>query len=221
MHFLKNLLQCACPPGAALSSPPVDDCMERFGQWQKIMVQRTKDSGVVNEYIIASTNPNVQATWDTSLAASDSTKIIISPFVSNPANEAGEFRKRGGGNASVGGAETILGNSHSPFTMEFHDIKQAIIAIWKEYQCEKELSIFAINEHGQIGGITDDPATPLIFKGITLSPSTFGISDKKFGMYEEVDMNMIEFSFPPEWSDNFHIITPVAGFDPLVDLINQ
>ena len=47
------------------------------------------------------------------------------------------------------------------------------------------------------------------------------VSDKKFGMYEEVDMNMIEFSFPPEWSDLFHVITPVAGFDPLVDLVNQ
>lgn len=220
MNILQFLLQCACPPGAALALPADDECLERLGQIQKIMIQRTTIAGVVNEFTIATADPALQATWDTELALSTSGKVIISPYIANPENEAGEARTRGGGNASVGGAEQVIGSTHSGFSAEFHDVAAEVMETWKAYACEKELSIYLINEHGQIIGLTDDHTTPLIFKGIPISPSSFFVSGKKLGMYEEVDMNFLNWSFPPDWDNKLHIITP-TDFDALIDLINQ
>lgn len=215
MVFLRSLLQCACPPAAALTAIPANTCLERFGQIQKIMIQRTKDGATTNIITIASTNPNVLATWTALKAAVANTKVVVTPYIENPENTPGDPRTYGGGNATLGGIEKTIGSNPSPFTAEFHDITQAIIAVIKEIQCETDISIFLINEHGEIIGITDDPATPTTFKGI--QARSFFVSDKKLGMFEEVDKNIISWAFLPNWSDLLYRVTP-TDFDALIDL---
>lgn len=208
-------LLCGCPPDAQIPTIPTDECIERIGQIQKFLVQRTKNGAVVNEIDIAASNPNLLATWTALKAATDSTKVQTSPYIQEPVNEAGEAREYGGGNQTLGGIPITIGRNPSTFEAAFVDVKQKIIKELKKYECEKELSIFLLNEHGQIIGITDDPDTPAKFKGIPVR--SFFVSDKRMGMYEEVDKNMVKWSFLPNWSDNLHIVNP-SDFDALAAL---
>lgn len=206
---------CNCPLGAEIADIPTDDCLERLGQIQKIIIQRTKSGGTVNKIVIATTNPNLEATWTALLAASDSTKVQVSPYIADVSTEDGGPREFGSGNQVQGGIPLTLGRNPSPFTAMMYDIKQTIISAMKTYECEKELSIFFINEAGAIIGKTDTPATPDTFYGFPIR--SFFISDKMPGGYDEPDKNSLRFSFLPNWSDGLHIVTP-SDFDALSDL---
>lgn len=49
----------------------------------------------------------------------------------------------------------------------------------------------------------------------------FFVGDKKLGGFEEPDSNTIEWSFYPNWSDNFYIIKrETLDFNPLTDWVN-
>ena len=203
---------CNCPPDAAISTIPVDECLERLGQIQKFGIQRLKNGSVLNEIVIATTNPNVLGTWTDLKSATDSTKVQFSPYIENVENEVGEPRTFGGGNQTIGGIEKIVGRNPSNLTGAFYDLKQAIVKELKKYECEKELAVFLITENGLIVGITDNPATPTKFSGIPIR--SFFVSDKKLGGLEESDANNFQWSFLPNWSDNLHIVTP-ADFNAL------
>ena len=95
----------------------------------------------------------------------------------------------------------------------FHNVVQSIIVTIKALACEKQLSIFLINDCGNIIGLSDDNGTS--FRGIPAR--SFFVSDLKLGMHEEPDKNMIKWSFLPNWSDKLHIVTP-TDFDALLEL---
>ncbi len=213
--FLQSMLQCACPPAAALTAIPADDCFEQLGQIQKFMVQRTKDGSTINTITIATTNPNLLATWTALKAAVDNTKVVVSPFVNNPANEAGEAREFGSDNQVVDGAPILLGRQASVFTSEFYNIKQSIVSVIKGLECEKELSVFLITESGNIVGLADDPSSPTTFKGIPIR--SFFVSDKVLGNFDEPDRNFVRWSFLPNWSDLLYQVTP-SDFDAKTEL---
>jgi hypothetical protein len=76
---------CTCPLGSEITDIYISDCPEEVGQIQKLLVQRVFSSaGVKNSFTIGTTNPNVLATWATVLAASDSTKVVQTPYLTNP-----------------------------------------------------------------------------------------------------------------------------------------
>jgi hypothetical protein len=207
------LLLCGCPPSTAIADIPLDTCIERLAQIQKIVVQRTKTGEVINTIPIA--DAPVLATWTALKSAVDSVRVQATPFIQEPVNEPGEAREYGGGNATLGGIPINVGRQPSTFDGVFIDAKQVIIKALKGYECEKDLSIYMINEHGNIIGLTDDHTTPTILKGIPIKQ--LFISDKKMGMFEEPDKNMVKWSFLPNWSDMLHVITP-TDFDALSQL---
>ena len=100
---LKTLL--LCPPAGAPQSIGVSSCLERFGEIQKIILQRTYDDGTLNTITIATANPNLLATWTALLAAVDNTKCQVTPFINAMNNEVGEPITIGGVGATVGGIE--------------------------------------------------------------------------------------------------------------------
>jgi len=210
-HFA---LLCACPPAAAITDIPVDNCLERWGQLQKFIIQRRKNGTVENAIVDATDDPTLLATWTTLKAAVDSTKVQVSPYMVSVTTEAGEARTSGGGNDSIGGIEDVLGRNPSSLSAVFKDIKQTIVTALKSYECEKELAIIFINESGQLIGRTSDPATNLDFKGFPIR--SFFVSDKISGGFDNNDTNNLSWSFLPNWSDNTRIVTPV--FDALTVL---
>ena len=206
---------CPCPESAAITTITADDCKEAIGQIQKFGIQRTKDGLTVNEIVIATTNPNLKATWTALKAAIDSTKVQFSPEIIETTHEAGEARTYGSGNQVLNGIPLVIGRNASPFTAAFDRIQQKIAKELKTYECEKNLSVFLIDENGIIWGKTDDVDTPTIFKGIPIE--SFFVSDKKLGGFDGVDQNMLSWSFKQNWSDDLLGVTP-SDFDALEEL---
>lgn len=169
----------------------------------------------MNNIVIATTNPNLLATWTALKAAADSTKVQVTPYIQDVNNEPGEAREFGGGNQTLGGIPITMGRNPSTLEAAFFDLKQKIAGELKQYECEKELSVFFVNEHGQIIGKTDDPDSPTTFRGFPLR--SFFVSDKKLGGFDEPDRNNLKMSFLPNWSDNLHRVTP-TDFDALTDI---
>lgn len=207
-------LLCTCAD-AEISDITTSDCPQKFGQVQKILLQRKYSSGsTLNEITISTTNPNLLATWTALQSASDGTKVQTSPFLQNPTSEAGESREYGGGNTTLGGIPIVIGRQPSTFDAEILWYKQSTIEELKKYECEN-VGVFLIDEHGQIAGLTDDLGTPTKFKPIPIK--SFFVSDLKLGNFEEPNRNMVKWYFEPNWSDKFHIVTP-SDFDALSDL---
>lgn len=209
-----------CPLPTEPSDIFIDACPEDFGQVQKVILQRTYSSGSTkNGFVIASANPNLKASWDTYLAASDSTKAVQTPFVSNPENEPGGPVTFGGGNQTRNGIELVVGREPSPFNAVFYQTNSRSIKNLKTYEQESAnaaLSVYLVDQYGRIGGTYDDIVTAANFRGIPIY--SFFVGDKGFGGFEAPDFNNLQWMFPPNWSDDFAIVTP-SDFDALTDLV--
>lgn len=202
---------------AFLASIPVDHTIERFGQIQKFLFQRRFSAGqTLNQFLLATANPNLLASWTPLLTAENNTKVVASPFVSEVENETGEARVYGGGNATINGIEIVLGANPSPMTAKMLESRQSVVKAVRALQREL-LGVYLINEHGQIGMITDGLATPLAHRPIPIR-SLF-VGDKVFGGFDNVDSNALSFVFEPVVMQNFVIVTP-TNFNALHDLVN-
>lgn len=215
---------CGCPRGAALTTVPVQNCKERFGQTQRAIIQRLYDDENERQYMTLA-EATVLATWTALLAATDSTKIVITPVFAEPTAEPGDPITYGGGNATPDGVEYYMGVNPTPFTAVFHDASQDTITAMKSLVCE-ELGVALINNCGNIalkketvtvpGTTTGDPVEEDRYYFFPIR--SFFVSDKGLGGLEEPDTNNLQWVFPPNWSDGFTIIKP--DFNALYDLNN-
>lgn len=211
---------CECPAAAAIPTIPVANCVESFGQIQKVAFQRlVKENGTKNAFdSTADPKKDIKAlaSWTGFISANDSTKIAISPYIQAPTAEGGAPRTYGGGNDTLGGVEEIIGREVTPFTGVIRKSPQNIIKALKELQCESwadNLGVFLFDENGAIGAIKD---TAVATKFYPIPIRALFIGDKTLGGLEAPDSNAIQWSFLPNWSDDLVIITP--GFNPLTDL---
>lgn len=216
MSFATALL-CGCPLGASLTEIPSVTCPESMGQIQKLWFQRKKDGSTVNKIDITVANEHtLNTTYSTFKAASDNTKLVVSPFVSNPETEAGAKREFGGGNQTIDGVPIILGREGTVFTAQIYQERQDVIAALKLLECE-DIMVYMIDENGDIWGHGDDLDSPTEFRGFYINKNTFFVGDKNIGGLEEPDSNEISFALSANWSDNALRVTP-ADFDALYDL---
>lgn len=208
-------LLCSCPVASEIPDITAFSCPESLGQLQKVAFQRIYSSGTTkNKFTIASANPNALASWQALTAASNGTKVTISPFIQEPVTEAGAPREYGGGNATLGGIPIIIGSEPTTFTGALISMPQTIIKDLKKYSCEN-MGVYLFFENKKIAGIADDNGTPTEFYPIPVNQ--FFVGDKMLGGFEEPDRNMIQWSFLPNWSDELYVVTP-SDFDPLTDL---
>lgn len=211
---------CKCPAAAAIPTIPVANCVESFGQIQKVAFQRlVKENGTKNAFDGAAEpkkDIKVLASWTGFISANESTKIAISPYIQAPTAEGGAPRTYGGGNDTLGGVEEIIGREVTQFTGVIRKSPQNIIKALKELQCESwadNLGVFLFDENGAIGAIKD---TAVATKFYPIPIRALFIGDKTLGGLEAPDSNAIQWSFLPNWSDDLVIIAP--GFNPLTDL---
>lgn len=216
-------LNCGCPAGTHLADLDIAECKESLGQIQKIIIQRVYNSdGVKNS--ISLVDIKLKAAMAALAAASDGTKIIISPYIQNPTTTPGEARTFGGGNQTLGGVEIVIGREPTTFEGVIYQELQSTIKTLKEYSCE-EIGVYLIDENGNIGAL-DSPVTVAGSQQVTPSVSpipirSFFVGDKNLGGYEEPDSNSIRWSFLPNWSDDLVIIKQSdMNYNPLTDLVN-
>lgn len=209
------MITCKCPAAASLPDIPAVKCAESFGQIQKVAFQRlTKGDGSKNSF--TSEEIVSLASWMPLLSADDSSKIVVSPYIQAPTNEAGAARTFGGGNETLGGVEEIIGREPNPFTGVMRKIPQSVIKAMKGLQCESwadNLGVYLFDENGSIEVIQDE-TTPTTYCPIPIR-SLF-IGDKTHGGLEAPDSNTIQWAFLPNYSDNLTIVTP--KFNPLTEL---
>lgn len=213
-------LNCACPPAASLPTVTIPQCLESFGQINKVVFQRIVASAGIKNKISASFN--AKATWTPFFTASDGTKMVISPFVSNPEVTPGAKKTYGGGNATPGGATLIIGAETTTVTARMDNMPQSVVKAMKTLMCE-ELGVYLINERGDVAAIgeTVPPPGGIGDPTVEYSPipiSSLFIGDKGLGGLDEPDYNAIEWEFKPDWSDNLRIVK--VDFDPLTELTN-
>lgn len=210
-------MNCGCPEGAHLPDLSIATCKEDFGQIQKVIIQRQfQSAGLLNS--IAEADIKAKTAMAALAAASDGTKIIISPYIQGPETEPGEARTFGGGNQTLGGVEIVIGTNPTSFTGNIYQEKQSTIATLKKYSCEK-IGVYLIDEHGNIGAIADDPANPTKYSPIPIQ--SFFVGDKNLGGFENPDGNSISWNFLPNWSDKLVLIPrSELDYDPLTDLVN-
>ena len=208
---------CTCPAAAALTAIPSAGCPESFGQIQKIAFQRLRKADGTKNSFTSQNSILLKASWTALMAASDGTKIVISPYVQAPTNEAGSPRTFGGGNETLGGVEMVIGREPTTFSAVIRSVKQDVIKAMKELQCEAQadnLGVFLIDENGAVECIKDE-TTEGTFYPIPIR-SLF-VGDKSHGGLEAPDSNAIQFAFLPNYSDNLSIQVP-TDFNPLTDL---
>lgn len=208
---------CECPLGAEINDIPLNECIEDFGQIQKIIFQRIFSTGTTkNEFPETGIGePRLIASWTPLLAAADSTKVVQSPFISSPASESGAKREYGGGNATLGGIPIVIGREPSTFVAEILQSKQDTIEAMKDYMCDN-VGVYFVDSYGKMAGLTDDVTTPT--KVYPIPIKALYVGDKKFGGLEEPDKNAIEFYLEPNWSDKFFVFIP-TDFNALYDLV--
>ena len=211
-----NLLAlCGCVPGAEISDVANRATLQNFGEIQKLIVQRTYNSGVFNSLTIGVNNPNIKATWSTLIAAADDTKVVTTPYIHGLKNEAGDPIQFGGPGETVGGVAQNIGKNPTSFEGMLYGAWQSTAAALEGWHCES-LSVYFINECGDIAGVVDDPVTPTTFRGFPLADSTWYVSDKVMGGKTAPDSNKIQWSFLPNWSSGFGVID-TTDFNPLTD----
>ena len=215
---------CACPAATALTTIPAASCAESFGQIQKVAFMRLKKAdGTVNSFVDGTTTGiNKKAAWTAKMALSDGGKVVISPYIQAPTNEAGEARTFGGGNDTLGGIEIVIGRNPSTFTGVMRAVPQSIIKAMKLLQCEAQsdnLGVILFDENGNIEAVKKvTSGTPDTVEYMPIPIRSLFIGDKSHGGLEAPDNNAIQWSFLPNYSDELAIVHP-DDFNPLTDLV--
>ena len=211
---------CSCPAAAALTTIPAAPCAESFGQIQKVAFERLrKADGTVNSFTTgSSTGIDKLAAWTAKMAKTDGEKVVISPYIQAPTQEAGAARTFGGGNETLGGVEIVIGREPSTFTGVMRAVPQNIIKAMKALQCEAQadnLGVFLFDENGNIEAIEDGTTAGTYYP---IPIRALFIGDKAHGGLEAPDNNAIQWTFLPNYSDNLKIVAP-SDFNPLTDLV--
>lgn len=201
--------QC-CPAATSLPTIPAESCAKRFGQTQKVIFQRLYDGSTRNGIADGSSagQAGLLASWTALKAASDGTKIAVSPFVENPTPDGGDAKTVGGGNESLNGAERVIGSNPVGMTFRLNNKDQAIIDEMKKLMCESlgnNLGVYLINENGQIMGRKETNGTTVTWYPMPIQ--TLYISDLMPGGLDADDYNDMSFKFVPGYSDKVDFIT--------------
>lgn len=210
-------LICQCPAANALTTIPNVACAENFGQIQKVAFQRLRQAnGTANKFDSTSAI-GLLASWTALMAATDGTKIVISPYINSPADSGGDARMSSGGNDDLGGVATVLGGNPVQFDGQIRSVPQSVIKVMKELQCEANagnLGIFLFDENGNIEAL-QDPTTATTYYPIPIRGLFIG--SKIHGNYDAKDSNLISWQYPDNYSDDLVIVKP--SFNPLTDLV--
>ena len=218
-------ITCQCPAATAIPDVPNMGCAQSFGQIQKVAFTRLRGAtGTLNGFVVSGSSGSQTgqieklASWETKLAATDGTKIVVSPFLYSPADSGGDVRMTGGGNDDLGGIPDVLGANPVQFAANMRSIPQAIAKALKQLECEANagnLGVFLFDENGNIEAIQDETTTTTYYP---IPIRALFIGDKIHGNYDAKDSNPISWYYTENYSDNLTIVKP--EFNPLTALEN-
>ena len=182
-------------------------CGIRYGQVQKIAFTR------IGNLFSDSSNPITDlASWTAFLAAEDSTKIVVTPYVEAPTMEGGDEKTFGGGNTTLDGIIMVLGSQPIRMSFALRNYPQTIISALKILTKIKDLGVFLFNDNGGIICLQEsDTYLPIPIRALF-------VGDLILSGRIQPDRNTMKFSFKSNYSDKLVVVKP--NFSPVNDLAN-
>lgn len=189
--------------------PPIPNmtCGIRYGQVQKIAFTR------IGNLFSDSSNPITDlASWTAFLAAEDSTKIVVTPYVEAPTMEGGDEKTFGGGNTTLDGIIMVLGSQPIRMSFALRNYPQTIISALKILTKIKDLGVFLFNDNGGIICLQEGSTyLPIPIRALF-------VGDLILSGRIQPDRNTMNFSFKSNYSDKLVVVKP--NFSPVNDLAN-
>lgn len=204
-------MDCNCPAPATLTEIVAELCGVNMKQVQRVAFQRL---GYNFDTVLDPTDDILEiAAWQAKMAATDESKIVITPLIGgDPVIDAGDAITNGGGdNSTLNGAEEVEGVNPSLFSAFFKGLSPSAEKSMKALICELQLNVYFFLQGGRIAHRVVDTAK---FNGFVAR--SFFISDRNNAGYGTKDKHDIRFSLVEGWSEDLAIITP--NFNPLTDL---
>lgn len=196
----------ACPPPAAIANIPTFTCPIRWEQIQKILLRR-----VTGAAALTTSTALLSATITPLLSATDDTKLIVSPFLSNVIIPPNELLKEGGNdNTTLNGVPQFRGLGAVNVTMQLRNapatVAAAIGAITPETSIQPgqtNIEAIFVNKDGKIIG--RNPSST-VFKGFPIYNLVItDVSSEGFG---KDNLYNLSFDLAPGWSDKHTMLTP-------------
>jgi hypothetical protein len=202
-------MSCECPENPVLVDIDNVECVENLSALKKFLFQLPgytfgTDSDPIDE----------KATWDALLAASDATKVSVTPLLVGgdqiPMGEA--ITSDVDGNQLVDGENNILVTKH------LRNVPGTIVAQLKRLACQ-------INARGGVVVFVNDFDKLIAqkvgegqHKGIPIIPGSMYVGSAGAEGRATPNHATIQFNIPSDWRDTIDIVTPEAGFSPLTDI---
>lgn len=200
-------MDCTCPESSSLIEIVAELCGINLKQIQRLAVQRTQATPSFTPTTILTLS-----VWQALQAATDETKIVVTPLIGgDPVIEPGEAITNGGGdNSTLNGIEEFLGVNPSKFSCLFKSLTVAIENAMKALRCETSLTVYFILEGGRIACAT----VGLTAYGFSIQ--SFFISDRGNAGFGTKDTFKCSFSLPEGWSETLAIYKPT--WNPITSL---
>lgn len=193
-------MDCSCPENDSLIEIIAEACGVNLKQIQRLAFQRMQSTPSFTPTTILTLS-----VWQALMAATDETKIVITPLIGgDPVIEPGEAITNGGGdNSTLNGIEEFLGVNPSKFSCTFKSLSTAVEVAIKALRCETSgLTVFLIAEGGRIACAT------VSLTAFGLSVQSFFISDRGNAGFGTKDTYKCSFSLPEGWSETLAIYKP-------------
>jgi len=206
---------CVCPKPESLTDVLRATCKENLGQIQRFIFQR---EGLDNRFAVGELGLiTALASWTPLWIAEDDTKIVSSPYVENFVIPRTEAATEGGGdNSTIDGIEIVIGANAATAIGQIAETPSSILAALRKLMCEPFLTVYMVNQYGQVIGRDLVPASPgTDVTGIPIQ--SFFVSDADNNGLNTRDKADFRFGLPFGWRDNLAITKPV-GFNAKTQL---
>ncbi len=192
-----------CPPPTAIAQPAAITCPFNLNQTVKMALQRIQASApFANEEAI-----QTQSNWTTLKAATDSTKIITTPFLTNFIIPPSEANKAGGNdNSTVFGMPRLNGGNHVTVTFEIHNAPNDVLATLRALSKESAIQAGFTNLSGYFFDEFGNVASNSNFSGIKIY--NWFIGDNGSQGKNSPTMAMGSFDMEFGWSEGVIKTTP-------------
>lgn len=196
---------CTCPVGTYMTAIGTLSCPTSFGQVQKLIFQRAGGLATAGLGTTTTGSTDTYTTWTTLAAATDASKVVVTPFISGFTLEPGGPREFGSGNDVRDGIPIIWGTNPTKVKCKLYEATKAIAANIKALECET-IQVALVNENGQVAFDATNTA-----KVVGFDVQSFHVSDRILGGYDGPDYYEISFSMPANWSAGWYIQTLLSG----------
>lgn len=200
-------MEFICPKPEALTPMPAQDCPFRLDQIVRMAFARRAMPPFVSE-----TTMKLLATWTPLIAASDETKVVISPLFAGFVVPSSEGIFQGGGdNTTFNGLRIYQGENFVTVTGQFSNISPAVHLALTELSQYSLASSVGVTDLGIIPFNKNGYAFPNALD--TIPVYNFRVATRGSEGLNANDIIPFSFDVLPEWDK--HLQSVKLSFDPL------